>query len=89
MTYLGFEILTYKNEIKMKNDTKKQNSTDTQMGYNTVLSAVLSDNYLHFETIDGVDGCVRKCDLENCIYQTSCPFFAKCYDKKRAVLLHG
>ncbi|TNE75013.1 hypothetical protein EP331_00155 [bacterium] len=41
MTRLGFEILTYQNKIHMRKDTKKQNSTNTQMGYDTVLYAVL------------------------------------------------
>ena len=40
MTRLGFEILTYQNKIQMKKEIKQQNSTDTQMGYYTVLPAV-------------------------------------------------
>ena len=39
MTRLGFEVLTYQNIITMKKETEKQNSTDTQMGYDTVLAA--------------------------------------------------
>ena len=39
MTRLGFEILTYQNKIQMKKEIKQQNSTDTQMGYYTVLAA--------------------------------------------------
>ena len=41
MTRLGFEILTYQNNRKMKKETKQQNNTDTQMGYDTVLATVL------------------------------------------------
>jgi len=40
MTRLGFEILTCQNEIKMKKAQNNQNSTDIQMGYDTVLPAV-------------------------------------------------
>lgn len=45
MTRLGFETLTYQNNRMMKKKTKQQNSTDTQMGYDTVLAPV-SRNYL-------------------------------------------
>lgn len=45
MTRLGFKILTYQNKRMMNKETKQQNSTDTQMGYDTVLAPV-SRNYL-------------------------------------------
>ena len=46
MTRLGFEILTYQNSRMMKKETKQQNSTDTQMGYDTVLAPPVSRNFL-------------------------------------------
>ena len=40
MTRLGFEILTCQNNRMMKKEQNNQNSTNTQMGYDTVLPAV-------------------------------------------------
>lgn len=42
MTRLGFRPLNFKNSRMMKKETKQQNNTDTQMGYDTVLPAVFT-----------------------------------------------
>ena len=51
MTRLGLIVITYQNNRTMKKETKQQNSTDTQMGYDTVLAAVIDFGF--YKAADG------------------------------------
>jgi hypothetical protein len=59
MTRLGFETLTYQNNKTMNKGTKQQNSTDTQMGYDTVLAPVYCIGW-RYNFKKGVEQCKHK-----------------------------